>query len=233
MKQYGFVGKGTGKLGASVFAISGGEQIVRQYNPVVSNPNTEAQVAQRAKLKLMSQLAASLSGVIAIPKQGLVSSRNLFIKENIGNATFEEGVAKVNFLQLQISKGVTNLPGLTIATSGGAVSVKLSAAAPEAISRVVYVIAKAENNAKINVLETVVVSEAGNDRDFLFISETPGGAGIIVLAYGMMDKEKGVTTKFEDYNVVSAEEVAQLITSRAIGVGDYAMTRTFGAAFSE
>ena len=54
MKLNGIVGKGTGKLGASVFAISGGEQIVRQYNPVVSNPNTDAQVAQRAKLKLMS-----------------------------------------------------------------------------------------------------------------------------------------------------------------------------------
>ena len=81
MKLNGFVGKGTGKLGSSVFAVSGGEQIVRQYNPNVSNPNTDAQVAQRAKFKLMSQLAAVLAPGLAFKKDSLVSPRNKFIKK--------------------------------------------------------------------------------------------------------------------------------------------------------
>ena len=76
MKLYGLFGKGSGKLGSSVFAISSGEQIVREYNPVVENPNTPAQVEQRAKFKLLSQLASDLASALAFKKEGLVSTRN-------------------------------------------------------------------------------------------------------------------------------------------------------------
>lgn len=89
MKQYGLLGKGTGKLGSSVFAISGGEQIVREYNPKVSNPNTSLQVEQRAKFKLMSQLAALLAPILGFNKIGLVSARNGFVKANIRNAEYD------------------------------------------------------------------------------------------------------------------------------------------------
>ena len=114
MKLNGFVGKGTGKLGASVFAISGGEQIVRQYNPKVANPNTDAQVEQRAKLKLMSQLAADMATSIAFRKKGLVSARNQFVSVNIGKCTFvnegENKGARIDVNQIDLTGASAAFP---------------------------------------------------------------------------------------------------------------------------
>ncbi len=55
-KQTSLFGKISGKLGAVVFSTSGGATISREYNPHVANPNTDAQINQRARMKLMSQL---------------------------------------------------------------------------------------------------------------------------------------------------------------------------------
>ena len=51
MKLVGILGSGSGKLGSSVFSTVAGETVVRQYQPTVANPNTEAQVNQRARMK--------------------------------------------------------------------------------------------------------------------------------------------------------------------------------------
>lgn len=51
------LGKFSGKVGGVVFAISNGEQIVRAYQPVVSNPKSTAQLLQRAKGNLVGQLS--------------------------------------------------------------------------------------------------------------------------------------------------------------------------------
>lgn len=56
-KMYGFTGLLSGKMGNAVFRARSGQQVVTQYNPIVSNPNTEAQQNGRARFKLVSQLA--------------------------------------------------------------------------------------------------------------------------------------------------------------------------------
>ena len=68
-------GKTMGKSGSVVFSTSGGFTIAREYNPHVANPISPSQVNQRARMKLMSQLSAALSPVIAMTKEGLVSKR--------------------------------------------------------------------------------------------------------------------------------------------------------------
>lgn len=228
MKLQGILGKGTGKLGNAVFAVSGGEQIMREYNPNVSNPNTEAQVAQRAKLKLMSQLAASLSSVIAIPKQGLVSSRNLFIKENIGQTYFEEGIAKINFADLQLTKGIVMLPVLNATKVDGSLTVKLDSSAAASISRIVYILCDAEEEGLINVRDSKVANVPGANRDFEATFESVGDQEKVLYAYGMIDKDGAATAKYNEYYVTGADVLAQLVTSRALGVGNYAFTKTIG-----
>lgn len=52
------LGKFSGKVGGVVFAISNGEQIVRAYQPVVSNPKSSAQMAQRAKGNLVGRISS-------------------------------------------------------------------------------------------------------------------------------------------------------------------------------
>lgn len=63
-KMYGFTGLLSGKMGNAVFRARGGQQVVTQYNPIVSNPNTEAQQGGRARFKLVAQLAVVFAGVL-------------------------------------------------------------------------------------------------------------------------------------------------------------------------
>lgn len=51
-------------MGNAVFRARSGQQIVTQYNPIVTNPNTEAQQGGRARFKLVSQLAVVFAPTI-------------------------------------------------------------------------------------------------------------------------------------------------------------------------
>ena len=228
MKQYGILGKGSGKLGSSVFAISGGEQIVRQYNPVVSNPNTAAQVAQRAKLKLMSQIAADLAPVLAIPKDGLKSARNQFVSKNIGNATFADNTAEVDYEKLQITAGSAAMPELgNVAYAGGHVTGALASAAPEDITAVVYCVFKLDNKMQLSLQASSVIETAGAGRTFPFDLEVQGET-LIVYAYGLKTGTTGFDMKYEDYEIGDATDVARLVATRAIKKTSSALTVTVG-----
>lgn len=119
MKLQGLVGTGTGKMGASVFSVRYGEQIVRQYQGVVANPKTPAQIEQRAKLKLTSQVAAALAPVI-IGFRGLnpgVSQRNAFVAD-----LFKRGVVSYSAAE---NKAIINLASIFLTNSnlvGGSTS---------------------------------------------------------------------------------------------------------------
>lgn len=51
------VGQFSGKVGGLVYAVSGGQQVVRAYQPVVINPKSDAQSLQRAKGNLVGRLS--------------------------------------------------------------------------------------------------------------------------------------------------------------------------------
>ena len=62
------LGKFSGKLGAAVFVIRNGKQIVREYNPRPSNPKSAMQLQQRAKGNLAGRISsfvpkAAISGL--------------------------------------------------------------------------------------------------------------------------------------------------------------------------
>lgn len=86
MKLQGIAGKGTGKLGAHVWSVRKGVQIIREYTDKVSNPNTRPQVEQRAKFKLLTQLAAAIGddGMFFMGRGAGVSMRNEFMRHNMG-----------------------------------------------------------------------------------------------------------------------------------------------------
>lgn len=200
MKLNGFVGKGSGKLGSSVFAISGGEQIVRQYNPVVSNPQTDAQVEQRAKLKLLSQVAAALAPAIAIPKQGLKSSRNLFIKKNYPFVTYTENEAKIALDAIQLTMSSLYIPDVdAVRGEGNKANVNLNAAASSTFDKVVYVAVEATDDDKLFILGSAI-AEPGVDGEFS--AEVPvSDHDIYIYAYGIKFANASAAITFEDYAV--------------------------------
>lgn len=222
------LGKINGKVGNMVFASTGGEVIAREYNPNVSNPSTANQVNQRAKLKLMSQLAAALAPVIVIPKEGLKSSRNLFIKKNIGSVDANDGIAQVTYENLQITNGNAALPAIHILRSASAgTQVNLEERCDASVSRVVYILYKKTSEQTLQYVQSVIVENATNEGNFpgqlLYVE-----GDIVVFAYGMKDLNSKATAKYDNYNVESGLDIAQLAMSRSISMSDYQFTMTRG-----
>ena len=60
-QNHGPLSRAKGKLGGVVYQQYEGMQISREYQPVVKNPQTSKQTANRAKFKLASQLVAQFS----------------------------------------------------------------------------------------------------------------------------------------------------------------------------
>lgn len=112
MKLNGIFGKGSGKMGSAVFAINGGAQIVREHNPRISNPKTPAQIEQRAKFKLLLQIAADLAPVLFFQKKGLVSARNQFVSANMPLCEYANGEAQVSVPELRLSTSNSFLPSI-------------------------------------------------------------------------------------------------------------------------
>lgn len=222
-------GKTTGKIGSIVFSTSGGETIAREYNPNVANPNTMAQINQRARLKLMSQLSASLAPVIAIPKKGLVSARNQFTKMNFEQSMAQNGVAQISYENVQLTNGNLGLPTIeaTRAQATG-ISINLAEDASKAVSRVVYILYRKTSEQRLQFVSSVIAEGAGTNGTFP--ATLPYTEGDIVLyAYGMRDTSESASAKYGNLQVANAVDVARLTAYRNISSEDYQFTETRGA----
>lgn len=226
MKLKGIFGKGSGKLGSSVWGVSGGVQVVREYNPEVTNPQTEAQTAQRAKFKLLTQLAAAMSGQIAFRKSGLTSARNFFVSYNSKNTEFIDQEANVNLKNISLTGGSIELGSVT-ATRGenNVINVSLSDGAPANVSRVVYVAYKQTENDKLIFIEEKVVSEAGQGRTFA-TTINADESGLVVYAYGIIETSVKATVALSDYQASIEDRNAVVMVLRTLSTTDYQLTAT-------
>lgn len=221
-------GKVTGKIGGVVYSTSAGSIIAREYNPNVANPNTAKQVNQRAKMKLMSQIAAALAPVIVIPKEGLKSSRNLFIKKNFDQASAHEGVAQITYENVQLTNGNAGIPAIyaTRFPESG-VQIQLAERCDASITRVVYIMYKKTSEATLQYVQSVIAEAAGNAGTFpatmLYVE-----GDLVLFCYGMKDLNTKATAKYSNYGVHNAEDIAQLAMSRTISYADYQFTQTRG-----
>lgn len=228
-KQTSLFGKISGKIGSVVFSTSGGETISREYNPHVANPSTMAQVNQRARMKLMSQLSASLAPVIAIPKKGLVSSRNAFTKLNFENSMASNGVAQITYENVQLTNGNLGLPTLEATRAqGSGITINLADDASKAVNRVVYILYSKTSEEKLQFVASVIAEGAGTDGKFK--ASLPYTEGDIVLyAYGMRDTSESASAKYGNMQVANAVDVARLTALRNISTEDFQFTQTRGA----
>lgn len=222
MKLTGITGTGTGKLGSSVFATVAGQQIVRQYQPVVANPSTDAQVAQRAKLKLGSQLARDLKPAIAIPKDGLVTSRNRFISKNFALLSFANETASVQLEDIQLTDGSTYMVGIESATApeaqGGYVVefedgtvknfdlIALHAFIRNDDGSLSHIAGQDIPVARISEQNTVVLTVDG-------VVDAPTNA--VVFAYGINFTTEGARVTYQDLSVNEGRTIASLLASRS------------------
>lgn len=232
MKQNGLFGTGSGKFGSAVFSVNSGEQVVRQYQSNVANPNTEAQVNQRAKLKLMSQLAAALAPVIAIPKEGMKTGRNQFVSKNFDLVTSTGGVAQVSYENLQLTNGSIAISAINaIRTDDGQLTIRLASAPDDSISRVVYIVYRKNSEGKLELVQSLIV-EKSSDNEFFQTPNIEAPGSLVLYAYGMRDTNSKATAKYNSYQVANATDIAQLVCARKLTAADMALTQTRGASLS-
>lgn len=228
MKLTGLTGTGSGKLGSSVFSVHAGEQVVRQYQPVVTNPSTQVQVNNRARLKLISQLSAVMGDVIAIPRKGNVTSRNLFVSDNYQFTQALNGVATVDLSAIGLTRGGINIPYVNaVRVDTTSIDVELADKADQIVSRVVYVMFYRNRSGELQLADSAVIETAGADGKFPY-SFGYIAQDVVVYAYGIFDKNTKATAKFGDYAVETGTQVASLISDRKVSDKDYLISKTQG-----
>lgn len=238
-------GKTTGKIGSIVFSTSGGETIAREYNPHVANPNTMAQVNQRARMKLMSQLSAALAPVVAMRKEGLTSARNKFVQRNFGASYASGGVAQISYENVQLTSGNAGLPQIKwlLGTDGESPTIyAFFTDEPSAnITRVVWCLFRKTDEGKLEFVSSQISSVrtagAGGryfQGEFEGVSVPQGeqtlGANYVIYAYGMSDTSESATARYGNLNVQNATDIARLVATRTISFEDYQFTQTRGAS---
>lgn len=227
MKLQGFL-KGVGKIENIVVSQMGGVSIARAYQPNVSNPKTEKQVDQRARLKLASQIAAAMSPVIAIPKNGLVSARNQFIKKNMDLVTAEQGTAQMQFAKIQLTNGSIPLPAVTAKFSdNGYLSFELASDPGDSISRIVYALFKKNADGHLQFFNSYVTNNPTSSKKYTMGEDGLEGE-IAVYAYGIKDLSTASKVKYDNYNIASGADIAKLVSTRTMSASDYQFTKTSG-----
>lgn len=216
----------TGKLADTVMSVRNGEQIARKYQPVVYNPSTPAQVATRAKLKLLSQLSAVMAPAIAIPRQGAKSSRNLFTKKNYRTATYSADQADIALLNVQLTDSIVGMPAISASRGTSFLNVGITNLYTGLnASRVVYVAFEKGSDNTLRYVGSEVVTSAG---DGSWSSSTlPSVKGeIVVYAYAVRDNTEAASVAFGNLTTVTAETVAKLIVQRTLKESDVTLTET-------
>lgn len=122
-KIYGINGRITGKVGNTVFAVDGGIQVARQYNPIVANPRTPAQQVQRLKVNFAGQLSGgivpaaieALRGNARARRSALLSN---LVKDAVKTVTVQGRTQiRLDAEKLVLSAGNVDMPAVDFSTS--------------------------------------------------------------------------------------------------------------------
>lgn len=228
MKLHGIGGVGTGKLGSMVYSVRNGQQIVRQYNPIVANPSTAAQVEARSKMKLMSQLAAIVAPVIAINAEGLKSKRNLFISRNYPLAGYDDNAAQIDMAGVQLTKSNTAFPDFEVDRSNGqSIAVHLSEDATNLFDRVIYCAVISQADGSLRLWDDVLVTEAGTGGLFpAVLPYTPNA--IAVYGYGIRANNDDAKAAYANLKSGDAGKLAEILTSRSATLAAITISETKG-----
>lgn len=237
----GITGKLSGKMGAAVFRVREGQQIVTQYNPMVKNPNTAGQQTQRAKFKLMSQLAAVMApgfgtmGTINRPARGKSTQRNAFTQINMKlvevSTESDEVTAKIPMEQLQLTSSFRPMPPFIGAGSQSGAIDKEIANLDSAIKTVRFILVGYKNNvAEIIEIKDVPTVTADGQTTVHYVNDTVSLGKYTLLAYGLIPSESIMSSiNLDDIHTPSDEDFISAVELNAmVADGTMAETKTVG-----
>ena len=208
----------SGKLGSSVFAVSKGITIERQYQPRVFNPQTKGQIAQRAKFKLLSGLASVVAPFACLLTEGLQTQANAFVKRNMQFVSMSGSSARIDMPKIQISGGSNSFVTPTFAITQGTGKGSISAEDVEnaGFDGVVFLVVGTKRPNVARITGKVVLAPTEN----VFSIEFPAASAFAeyhLYAYGIKLTDKG-RSAYEDLNSIS-ENVVEVSVRRMIAEG--------------
>lgn len=246
----GIAGGLSGKIGSMVFRQRQGETIATQYQPVVTNPNTNAQQVSRVTFKLMSQLAAIMApalgslGVLSRPgRKGRPSQRNAFFAQNYNLVSTEDTEngkrASIPMEQLQLTSSFIAAGTMTVTQEGDTIVIR-GTASPGKKQKIALVgfssLAGADRPAKIIEIVEETVKDDGTWGHAITIEDVraKGVANqITVLSYGLIPLSQRMKTKMENINTPYDEPfISAVELQKAVEDGEMSVTETIGANFT-
>lgn len=226
-KIYGLFGAMTGKLADTVMAVRNGEQIARKYQPMVFNPSTPAQIQQRAKLKLLSQLSAVMAPVIAFRRKGTASARNIFTKVNFGATSYASNTAEIDLVNVKLTSSVVSLPALSVSRVGYTDTVSVNESEEGLIDRVVFAAFRQmpDNTLRYSGSQVINTPNASGMFEATF-GLSYDDASVVYYAYGVRVNSQAARVIFGNLQSPSAEDIAKLITNSSLTESDVTLTET-------
>lgn len=212
-----FLTGATGKFAGAAFQQSPGNGTILREVVKPINPSTEAQVEQRAKFKLMSQVASAFKPVIAMKREGNITPRNMFVKINSPLLSFDSvgKQARINLDELQLTKSAQAV-GLQIAydeDNHNAVAT-LSAEMPILYGAVFLYVTPTDDGCGVTIKNIVreTVKEAAAS-----ISHTFENASFdhLILAYGITQDTAGLEVKYGNFEHVDAKTFLRVLSNLA------------------
>ena len=229
----------SGRTGSFTYRQSRGQTIVSQYQPSVKNPNTQGQQEQRAKFKLMSQLAAIMSpgfgtmGVTKRPGKQSPTQRNAFMQINMGAVIVDSKTAKIEMPLVKLT--TSNTPLGTISQPAGNSNVVITGISANVRTvRFVEVVYKEFNAVDTSTGSFIIktrpevkriVDVPVNDGEVEFASEK----GASVLAYGLIPSKSLTGVDFDNIHTPEDQDfIAAVNLDQMVSQGLMAETMTLG-----
>lgn len=229
-----------GKKAGIVTYRVGDTLLAREYVPNPANPKTERQVQQRAKIKLLSQIAAVFRPIIAIFPSSGKSSRAIFARLNYPKITAPSTTAEIDYTSVyltdsdrpitQVGKDIAFLP------SGVRMLVGLPEEPTEDIKRVFYYLFGKQDNGKFVFLDYYLSEIRWSSRNPLFFCwanapfdiDEQGRAtrDYLIYAIGMGDYSQAATDYWNNLDVPNIGLLGQLIAEKLISSNDFYFTQT-------
>ena len=211
----------SGKLGSSVFAVSKGITIERQYQPRVFNPQTKGQIQQRTKFKLLSGLGSVVAPFACLSTKGLQTQANAFVKRNMQFANFDPNRldARIRMPEIQISGGSDDfiIPTFTIDTGIAKGSISAEDVANAGYDGVVFLVVGTDRPEIARITGKVLLTP--NDEN-AFSIEFPTAnrfSEYHLYAYGVKFTDKGISSYGSIESV--SENTVEVSVKRMISEG--------------
>lgn len=229
-----------GKKAGLVTYYVGDTMLAREYNPHPANPRTENQVAHRAKIKLLSQIAAVFRPIIAIFPSSGKTSRSIFSKINYPKIAATSTTAEIDYTSVSLTdsrRPITQVEkDIAFLSSGVRMLVGLHEEPTQDIKRVFYYIYTKTDNGKLQLIDYYLSEIRWTSRNPLYFcwanapfeidEEGRATRDYLIYAIGMGDYSEEATEYWSQLDVPNLEFLGQIIAEELITHSDFFFTET-------